>query len=254
MKFKTLLIALCFISTASFAQDKVKYSKEEKQKMDNYLFNDGFNTASTKKVSTIILKDGSVQKGYSKSWVKQKGQILSITIEDSATRKVMKFDAENIAEMYLFATDPEKAKKASLFISNMRNYSTKKFRKSTTDAPIPFENQTVSLKNKKESRVFLMQVINPDFDQIISVYHDPFASQTATTGFVGAPAFGGGVIKSYYIKKGGKVIWLHKDDFEDNYDFLFGDNQEFMKKYPKDSVKWDYFSFLIYTYTEMSNG
>jgi hypothetical protein len=28
-------------------------------------------------------------------------------------------------------------------------------------------------------------------------------------------------------------MWLHKDDFEDNYDFLFGDNAEFMKKYPK---------------------
>jgi hypothetical protein len=50
------------------------------------------------------------------------------------------------------------------------------------------------------------------------------------------------------------VIWLHKDDFEDNYDFLFGDNQEFTKKYPKNSVEWDYFSFLVSEYTAMTNG
>jgi hypothetical protein len=54
--------------------------------------------------------------------------------------------------------------------------------------------------------------------------------------------------------KGDKVMWLHKDDFEDNYDFLFGDNAEFMKKYPKNSVEWDYFSFLVNEYTEMNNG
>ena len=144
--------------------------------------------------------------------------------------------------------------KAEKFISNMRNYSTKKYKKSITDDAIPYENQIVSLKNKKEPKAFLMQVINPEFNELITVYHDPFAAETISTGFAGAPAFGGGVIKSYYVKKGNKVMWLHKDDFEDNYDFLFGDNAEFMKKYPKNSVEWDYFSFLVYQYTDMNNG
>jgi hypothetical protein len=253
MKLKTLLLALLLVSTASFAQ-KVKYSKEEKKEMNKYLFNEGFNTASQKKISTIILKDNNEHQGYAKSWVKQKGQILSITIEDIDTGKPVKFEAKDIAEMYLYATESEKSMRAAKFISNMRNYSTKKYRKSISDDAIPFENQTVSLKNKKESKTFLMQVINPEFNEKISVYYDPFAKETGGFGFAGAPTFGGGVIKSYYVRKGDKVMWLHKDDFEDNYDFLFGDNPEFMKKYPKDSVEWDYFSFLVYQYTDMSHS
>lgn len=253
MKLKTMLFALFLVSTTSFAQ-KVKYSKEEKKEMNKYLFNEGFDTASPKKVSTIILRDNNEHQGYIKSWQKQKGQILSVTMDDIDTGKPTKFNSSDIAEMYLYATDAEKSRKAMKFISNMRNYSTKKYGKSTTDDVIPFENQTVSLKNKKESKSFLMQVINPEFNEKISVYHDPFAKETATFGFAGAPAFGGGVIKSYYVRKGDKVLWLHKDDFEDNYDFLFGDNAEFMKKFPKDSVEWDYFSYLVYQYTEMSHG
>jgi len=253
MRLKTILLAVCVVSTTAFAQ-KVKYSKEERKEMNRYLFNEGFNTATDKKVSTIILKDNTEYQGYSKLWQKQKGQILSITIEEVDTGKPMKFEAADIAEMYLYATETEKSMKAAKFISNMRNYSTKKYGKSVTNDAIPYENQIVSLKNKKEPKAFLMQVINPEFNELITVYYDPFASETATTGFAGAPAFGGGVIKSYYIKKGNKVMWLHKDDFEDNYDFLFGDNAEFMKKYPKNSVEWNYLSFLIYQYTEMNHG
>lgn len=48
-------------------------------------------------------------------------------------------------------------------------------------------------------------------------------------------------------------MWFHKDDFEDNYDFLFGDNREFMKKHLKKSVEWVFLSFLINEYTDMSN-
>lgn len=64
----------------------------------------------------------------------------------------------------------------------------------------------------------------------------------------------GGLLKSFYVNKVDKVLWLHKDDFEDNYDFLFGDNAEFMKKYQKKSVECDSFSSLVNEYTEMSNG
>lgn len=252
MKFKALLLALSLMSTTGFAQEKIKYTKEEKKEMNRYLFNEGFNTASDKKVSTIILKDNNEHQGYAKSWVKQKGQILSITIEDADTGKTVKFDAKDIAEMYLYATETEKSMKAAKFISNMRNYSTKKYGKSVSDDAILFENQTVSLKNKKESKTFLMQVINPEFNEKISVYHDPFAKETISHGFAGAPAFGGGVIKSYYVKKSDKVLWLHKDDFENQYEFLFGDHPEFMKKYPKKSVEWDHLSFLVYQYTDMS--
>lgn len=129
MRLKTLLLTLCVAGTATFAQ-KVKYSKEEKKEMNRYFFNEGFNSATDKKVSTIILKDNTEHQGYSKSWERERGQILSITIEDVDSGKPMKFAAADIAEMYLYATETEKAMKAGKFISNMRNYSTKKYRKS----------------------------------------------------------------------------------------------------------------------------
>lgn len=155
--------------------------------------------------------------------------------------------------MYIFPTNLDKGLKVMKHYSNVRSMSTRKISNSVTNDRIHFVNQSVSLKNKKDEMEFLMQVINPGFDDIISVYHDPRAKETGGVSF-GGPQLGGGVIKSYYIKKGDKVIWLHKDDFDYNYEFLFGDNPEFMKKYPLKSVEWGYFSFLVAQYTQMSNS
>lgn len=253
MKLKFLLLALSLAGTFSFAQ-KIKYSKEEVKKMEQYLFNEGFNTPSTRKTSTVILKDGSTHKGFCSKTDTKKGQIFEVTLKDSLTKKNEVFDAEQIAEMYIYPSNVEKIMKVGKYMGNIRNYSTKKPIKTTNSDRIYFINQTVSLKNKKDDKEFLMQVINPGFDDIISVYHDPRAKETGGVSLGYGPQLGGGVIKSYYVKKGNKVMWLHKDDFEDNYDFLFGDNAEFIKKYPKNSVEWDYFSFLIHEYTDMSNG
>lgn len=254
MKIKALLLALSLTSAFSFAQDKVKYSKEDIKKMESYLFNEGFSGPSTKKVSTIILKDGTTHKGFCNDIETKKGQIYEISIKDSATKKQMKFAAETVGEMYILPSNFEKAMKVGKYFGNIRNIGTKKLNKNTTNEHIHFVNQTVSLKNKKDDKEFLMQLINPEFSDVISVYHDPRAKETTGFSIGGSPQLGGGVTKSFYVKKGDKVLWLHKDDFEDNYDFLFGDNAEFVKKYPKNSVKWDYFSFLISEYTEMTNG
>ncbi|MGC5746109.1 hypothetical protein [Chryseobacterium sp. NFX27] len=253
MKLKTLLLTLCVAGTATFAQ-KVKYSKEEIKKMETYLFNEGFNSPSPKKTSTIILKDGTAHKGFCSKIETKKGQIYEVALKDSITKKNEVFNAEQINEMYVYPSNAEKIAKVGKYMSNIRNFSTKKLTKNTAGGRIHFVNQTVSLKNKKDDKEFLMQLINPEFSDIISVYHDPRAKETTGFSMMGSPQLGGGVIKSYYVKKGDKVMWLHKDDFEDNYEFLFGDNTEFMKKYPKNSVEWDYFSFLVSEYTSMNNG
>lgn len=253
MKIKALLLALSLTSAFSFAQEKVKYSKEQIKQMEQYLFNEGFSGPSTKKISTIILKDGSTNKGYCNDIETKKGQIYEISIKDSATKKQMKFAADDVREMYILPSNFEKGLKAARFVTKVNNINRKKMNKSVSEERIHFVNQTVSLKNKKDEKEFLMQLINPEFSDIISVYHDPRAKETGGMSF-GGMQVSGGITKSFYVKKGDKVLWLHKDDFEDNYDFLFGDNAEFMKKYPKKSVEWDYFSFLVSEYTEMTNG
>lgn len=252
MKIKLLSFALLMFCTLNFAQKKIKYSKEEIDKMETYFFNEGFSTPSTKKTSTIITKDGKTHVGYCRDIDTKKGQIYEITINDSITENKEVFTAENVKEMYVYASGLEKAMKVSKYMSNMRNWGTKSLNNNVSNDRIYFVNQTVSLKNKKDDKEFLMQLINPEFNQLISVYHDPRAKETGGFSVGMSPQFGGGVIKSYYVKKGDKIMWLHKDDFEDHYDFLFGDNAEFMKKYPKNSTKWDFFSYLVLEYTNMT--
>lgn len=250
-KIVLAIITLVFVNY-SFAQEKVKYSDEEKDMLKAYYFNEGFNTPATKKVSTLVMKDGTINKGYCKSVITKKGQINQIYFKDSITGDKNTYKAEDIAEAYLFASGMEKFNKMSKKMSNYGMGSRNSSKKLTSSDEIYFVNQKVSLKNKKDEKEFLMQLLNPDFADVISVYHDPFAKESGGVKFGGAPRIGGGVIKSYYVQKGDKIIWLHKGDFEENYDFLFGDNPEFMKKYPYDSVSWDWFSALVFEYTRMS--
>ncbi|SRX72339.1 hypothetical protein [Aequorivita antarctica] len=252
MKLKFLSIVLMMTFGFTYAQDKVKYSDEERDMLKTYFFSEGFNQPATSKVSTVILKDGSEHKGYCKGVVTKKGQIAQIVFKDSITDKKDTYDATQIKEAYLFASGWEKFGKVSQKFSNYGMGRRNSVNKLTSNDQIYFVNQKVSLKNKKDEQEFLMQLINPEFSQIISVYHDPFAKESKGFSIGGAPAIGGGVVKSYYVQKGDKVLWLPKSDFEENYEFLFGDNAEFMKKYPYKSINWDWFSALVLDYTNMS--
>ncbi|TGD59189.1 hypothetical protein [Flavobacterium humi] len=250
---KITLLLMMFATSLSFAQktEKIKYDKAKIKEMETYLFEEVFMSVNNKKTSTVVLKDGRTVKGYFKDINRKKGQIADIEVKDSATGKVESFDAAVISELYLAPNGMEKAGKAFKHFTNIRNMGTKDVKKGTNKETVYYKNQMVSLKNKKEQKEYLMQLINPDFDSIIQVYGDPNANETSGVSF-GGMAMGGGVIKSYYVKKGDKIVWLHKDDFKDSYSELFGDNAEFIKQYPANSVEWDYLSFLIYEYTRMT--
>lgn len=254
MKTKLFLLLFAMLCSFTFAQDKVKYSKEELKLLKTYFFNEGFNKPATQKVSTVIMKDGTEHKGYCKTVLTKKGQIHQIEFKDSITEKKNTYDADQIKEAYLFASGFEKWGKVTEKFSNYGMGKRNSVKKITSNDEIYFVNQTVSLKNKKDDKEFLMQLINPDFSNFIEVYHDPFAKETQGITFGGAPTIGGGIIKSYYVKKGDKIFWLHKSDFEENYDLLFGDNAEFMQKYPYKSIDWDWLSALILEYTRLSLG
>lgn len=216
-----------------------------------YYFNEGFNQPATKKVSTVILKDGTEHRGYCKGVITKKGQIYEIVFKDSISDAKNTYKAEQIAEAYLYASGFEKFGKVSQKFGNYgmgRRNSTKKL---TSNDQIYFVNQKVSLKNKKDEQEFLMQLINPDFSEKIAVYHDPFAKESQGFKMGPGPTIGSGVTKSYYIQKGYKVMWFPKSDFEENYEFLFGDNAKFMAKYTYKSIKWDWLSALVLEYTRM---
>ncbi|RRA97075.1 hypothetical protein [Paenimyroides viscosum] len=247
------LIAATTLGTIQVnAQDKVKFTKEQLKMMDDDLFDEMFTGVSSKKTSTVILKDGRKIEGSASGIDRKKGQIYSIDIKDGSGKKT-EYKAEDIAEMYLPISGMAKASKVNSYFGNSKNWGRKSLNKTTNPDEVYVKNVKASLKNKKEEKEFLMQLINPSFSSIIEVYADPNASETSSFSVGGSPSFGGGVTKSYYIKKGDEVLWLKKGDFEDHYAFMFGDNEEFMKSYPYKSIKWEQLSFLIAEYTKLSS-
>lgn len=251
--FFSLIAATSLGTLQVHAQDKVKFTKEQLKMMDDDLFIEMFTGVSSKKNSTVILKDGKKIVGSASGIDRKKGQIYSIDIKDGSGKKT-EYKAEDIAEMYLPISGMAKAAKVNSYFSNSKNWGRKSLNKTTNPDEVYVKNVKASLKNRKEEKEFLMQLINPDFSSIIEVYADPNATETSGFSVGGSPSFGGGVTKSYYIKKGDDVIWLRKGDFEDHYSFMFGDNENFMKSYPFKSIKWEQLSFLIAEYTKLSSA
>jgi len=248
----SFIVASLLNTVSSNAQEKVKFTKEQRKVMDDNLFQENFTGFSSKKTTTVILKDGKTIKGAATDLDRKKGQIYAIEIKQISGKK-QEYKAEEIAEMYLPISTSAKISKINGYFGNAKNWGRKSLNKTTNPNEIYVRNVKASLKNKKEEQEFLMQLINPDFNHIIEVYADPTAGQTMSVGFGGGPAIGGGLTKSYYIKKGDEVIWLKKSEFEDHYQFMFGDNEEFMKKFPYKSIEWEQLSYLIAEYTNLAS-
>lgn len=164
----------------------------------------------------------------------------------------VEYQADEIEEMYLPISGYVKGGKVVNYFGNARNWGSKRLTKSTNPDEVYVKNIRASLKNKKAENEYLMQLINPSFSSQIEVYADTATSETTPFSFGGGPSIGGGVIKSYYIKKREEVIGLKKGEFEENYNFLFGDNEEFLQTFPYNSIKWDYLSYLVAEYPKMS--
>ena len=164
------------------AQEKVKYTKEQLKMMDDDLFDEVFVGVSSKKPSTIILKDGSRIEGSASGIDRKKGQIYSIDIKDSS-RKKTEYKAEDIAEMYLPISGMAKASKMSNYFGNTKNWGRKSLTKTTNPGEVYVKNVKASLKNKKDEKEFLMQLINPEFSSIIEVYADPVAKRNCISKF-----------------------------------------------------------------------
>jgi|GEM_PF-178086 len=260
---KITLILLFFASSCVLAQKETAKSekelaKEKKVAMNKYYFEEVFTTVSGKKTSIVTLKNGKTYRGYCKDVDRKKGQIYEIELKDSITGVKSTFKSEEIAEMYLYPSNFEKIGKMDKFFSNTKNWSDKSVKKITNKGYIHFKNELVSLKNKKDDKEYLMQLVNPEFNSIFDVYGDPNAKETGGVsvgiGGLASPQFGGGMAKSYYVKKGDKIFWLHKSDFKESYNELFGDNATFISQYPYEKIGWDNFSFLVMEYTRIAEG
>lgn len=144
------------------AQEKVKFTKEQLKMMDDMLFDEVFVGVSSKKNSTLILKDGTKKLGSVSGVTRKKGQITSIKMKDASGKKV-EYQADEIEEMYLPISEYVKGAKVANYFGNARNCGSKSLIKSTNPDEVYVKNIRASLKNKKAENEYLMQLINLSF-------------------------------------------------------------------------------------------
>ncbi|MCM5661573.1 hypothetical protein [Galbibacter mesophilus] len=245
LKIKNFLMVLLLSSAGVSAQDNVE--------ADVNMFDPVYNSYSGNKLSIVKLGDGTVIEGYKKDVDRKKGQIYYIKIKDSVSGKKHRIDSEDIDEMYLYPGGLEKLGKISRFLEDTRQWESRKLDGDIiSQGYIYFKKHTVSLKNKKKHKDYLMQLVNPTFSDKIEVYGDPNAKRTTSIG-IGGFNVAGGLDKSYYVKKGDDIFWLNKKDFKEAYDSLFADSEAFKLKYPKNKIEWKNLGTYIFEYTKMVN-
>lgn len=222
------------------------------EKVDMLMFDPVYNSYSPNVVSRLILENGEVVEGFRDDVDRKKGQIYYVKLKDSISGEKKEFYSEDIKEMYLYPGGFEKFTKSAEYIFDARRWESQDLDSDLINQGfIFFKKQNVSLKNKKDNRELLMQLINAKFSSKIEVYGDPMAKRTTSLGVAGFNV-AGNLSKSYYFKKGDDLFWLEKKNLKDNYDKLFGDNDDFMKKYPKNKAKWNQLGEYVFIYTKMS--
>ena len=240
--FAILFIAAGFVS---FAQEE-NLKEREKQAA----FTPTSMTYAKKEISYLTLKNGDKLEGYVKGMGWKKGQIKEIVFEVSGEKK-RKIPASEIAEFYTLPSKFGQLSKMNNYFSDATKWGNQDVSEVVNKGYTCYTVQMVSLKNKKEEQEFLMQLVNPRFSKIISVYSDPWARETASIG-VGSLKLAGGIAKSYYLKKGDKMIWITKGNFMDYFEDLFYDNEQFKAKYADREIKWSLLGVYILDYTEFN--
>ncbi len=235
---------LLFVSSmVCFGQEDLK--EREKQAA----FDPTYTSYSRKKPAFVTLKDGTKIEGNIKDVDYKKGQIKRLKIIEEGKKKV-EIVAADIADLYMAPSGLDKLGKQSNYFNDATKWGRSDASKHLNKGYTMYTNETVSLKNKKDPAEFLMQVVNPKYSTVIQVFSDPFAKETASIGF-GGMKLAGGIAKSYYIKKGDQdVLWLTKKDFDEHFESLFMDNEQFKAKYADHKFKWSLLGVYVLDYSE----
>lgn len=211
-------------------------------------FLDGSFTFSNKKESYITLKDGKEIVGFIDDIDRKKGLIEEITIKDLNKKKI-NLKPDDVLHMYIAPSGFDKLaafdKKSTDLteISKDRSMHNEFVKKGY----VYFETTDVLIKKKKMN--LLLQLLNPGFSEKIKVYFDPYADETMSVG-VGGFKVAGGDAKSYYFKKGDAVAFkMHKKNYEEEFESLYGDCPELKKEFTK-KLGWSNVEKHVYFYSE----
>jgi hypothetical protein len=205
-----------------------------------------FEGFSMKKTTYVTMKDGTEMEGNMKNMKRKKGLISQVWLKVDG--EVNKIPAEDIANMYVPASGLEKFAVSMEQASDSRTWKSDGIEQERLKEGYAYYEFSEVL-HKKETRKLLLQLLNPGFANGIRVYHDPFATETASAGFGGIQVAGGDA-KSYYVKKGDeKAFRLKKKDYEEAFAKLFGDCESVLNSIEK-GPRWVDFPVHAYEYAD----
>lgn len=199
---------------------------------------------SIKKTAYITLKNGKEVEGQFRNVKTKKGLFLKVYIRTDKEKK-MEIEADDIQHMYLPASGWDKMAKALDMDATKWDDDSSLNQELVKDGYAYFESVKVMVKKKK--RVALMQLLNPAYASKVRVFHNPWASESASLG-IGGIKVAGGDSKSFYVQVGKKTAFLlKKKDYSDKFKSMFGDCKEFMKD--KKKPRWPTFEQDVYDHS-----
>lgn len=206
---------------------------------------------SRKKAAYLYMEDGSLKEGILGGFKRSKGLIKIVKMKSRSGRKIQ-IDPARISHMYIAPSAMAKLGAAMEVIYDMNKWNSKLNYDTTLikEGYVYFEK--VKTENRKGTDDLMLQLLNASFSPQIKVYHDPMAGETTSLVSGGGLTVAGGRDKSYYIlKKGEDVAYrLKKKDYQRQFDDLFGDCPEFMRKH-RGKAQWADFPKHVFEYTEM---
>lgn len=202
---------------------------------------------SRKKPAYITLKSGEELVGNLKNYKLKRGLIEEITLELDKKGKT-KYTPDQIAFMYLPQSGLDKMGKAMDKIYDATQWESEDINADyMRDGYAYFEQATVQLKKKKIEA--LLQMVNVSFNNPVKVFHDPWASETASAS-VGGIKVAGGIEKSYWVKVGDDVcIKLKKKNYPEDLDKVFAKCEEYKSEVPA-KPSWADFPELLFNYAK----
>jgi hypothetical protein len=163
-----------------------------------------------------LLKSGQIVEGRILSSTSTRG-ITSVKLEDEAGQK-HKLSASEIQEFAIAMNGAVKFQYAMERASSVKKLLSR-------DQPTAVPQDYILFRNTKVNgdKELLLQLLNPDFEEIFQVYYDPFARKTTPLGgkYI---TWTGDKHRAFFVSKNeGELVKVKKGNYKKSFQKLFGD-------------------------------
>jgi hypothetical protein len=192
----------------------------------------------------VTLNNNEEYKGKLSSAVFSGGSVRSLTVKHEDGMK-HKYKAEDVKRLLIRFGELAKIETIMESTTSIQELVNLDFNEIIEREYIIFEQ---ALLPKKKDKYALLQLVNPGFDNRISVYENPTGQETGTMS-VGDVTVSGGMERSYLVVKDGeKSMKVKKGKYKKNFQSMFGDCDEMMKMYVGQKVKFKNMAYHVLHY------